>query len=1177
MAKKDKDQQAEPAKEPKTPKAPIEKKAPKEKKVKKQAEIPTTPPKAKPEKVKKQKLTRKEKKELLKQQLENEKKLIEQGAIPIRNRYKPHGFFWRVFSVCLAFFFGIFTVIGGFIGLGAVNTGAFLGLIGFDAEGLLSEAYLHMGMIDLYKSIVDDINNHRLLSLGAISKYTPYLDGYLTQVDEFLAPYGIELDWPTIKEKEFGELGAYAKETILSGIRIGPILGLNEDVSIEKVNSNAPLYALSYGKYLTDYEITDGAISMYEGHKATTIGTILPSLTGGEGGVMDFLGTLELGSLLGLDIVLDSEVENNNSMLYTICYGTEGVDYKIENNVVKMLGGKEAVTVNTLTTDMNGFMNGIELGSLLGLNTADSLENRASNAMMYALCYGSEDVDYKIEDGKIVHIEGGKAPTTIGDLTGNSNEVINTLPLGELLGLNSDVTEERLESNAIMYSLCYGTRGVDYEVDDGKIVRLTDGKEPTTIGKLTESSSELIQGMQVDALLGVTAGSDAIMRYVAYGPELSKDDEGNYLMNEDGTGYKTEEIIGENDEPTGELRYAGGGRYIIEEEDGEKKIVMLPDPNDENGALYLKKTVGDLTAEDANLLEGMTIGAIVEIDSSSSRIMQAMKDWTIEDLSNQKKIDEMHINDILDIKENEDGGKPDDVSSIMWTMRNWTLSDLNNQENIESLTIGEILNIEADEDGNKPESVSNISWVLRNKSLGELKDQSAIDGLHVSDILQIDESSSKLMQAMKSWKLGDLQQQTRIERLKIGQLLSIDGSSSKLMQAMADWRISDLSNQDKINTLTLGDVIDIDENSPAMLRAMQSMTLGEISTGVDTLTLEDVLGETAFESGNRILDALRYHQVKELGNAIDKLTVEDVFGDQMWSYTLSEGYDPNERVAEKIDAANVEPWYSVSETEVVAGWYKGNDESGWTKVADELVKNRSYVETKHDVTRNISYLVVDYDKNMDEWMAYSGDMDAVKEDENGFYYMETVEDEDEEGADATTEEVRRDLEPVYTYTEDGVEVEGKRIYTEDGEAFYYIEQEAVTRRYAAENGSETYAEDEVTLNFRTKDSGEDVTRYTAGAWYLLIGDGEAEGASTLITELGTQMSDIASDINEMTLRNMYVHELIGSNPSTEIPDIGDINQLDGRTITNLDELTIPEVITFVGHILQYISRTPSIG
>ncbi len=923
------------------------------------------------------KMTRKEKKELLQRQLAREKELVEAGEIPMRSRYKPRGIFWRIFGVCLAFFMGIFSVVGAVVGAAAILLNGpaedLLGQFGFDAKSYLSEDYLQKTVFEIYDDLVHEMNeisgNPKDLTLKNFEKYTPLLKTYVEQLlTENLDQLGISLTYEEVAETKLGELGNFARDTLLPKIQLGPVLGLDEGVTVENINSNAPLYTLSYGTYLKDYKIKDdGTIEMLGGKQPTNITDLVPSLAntgdsdplapqptaaGDDGGssdsgdgMMDFLGGLQLGSFLGLDIRLESEQSNEDDLVYSLCYGTRGEDYELQA------------------------------------------------------------------------------------IDGTAHQIV-TMKAGH-------------ESSA------------------------------KTLNDFLKNADTIIEDMKVDDILPIEPDSEAIFRTLAYGNEMAKDEDGEYLK--DGNGkYQTEDVLDDQGRPTGDKQYVGGGRYIIEGQGDAAKIVMLPDPNDPDGKPYAKKSIADLMDSQNSLFDDITIGSIV--GEGDSKLLNAIGDWTINDLTKQEKIESLKLNSVLDL---------DDATGIMGVIKDWSLKDLG--------------------------------------------------------------------------------QSSRIDRLKLGQILDIDASdpnTAPIMIAMKNWCISDLTDKEKIDSLTLGSVIDIDPddpNTPQMMKVLKDMSLGEISTSIDTLTLEDVLGPDAFNGENKILDALKDTEIGDLGDAINGLTVEDVFGDEIWSYAKKEGFDATKRVAEQDKLTeNITEKYYHGTTEIFGAYYTGSG-TNWTKVADQnSVQHGKYVENKVFVTRSVSYLVVDHDNDDSaQWATYAGEANAVQHDEyENYWYVDA-------------QNVRHDLEPVYSYSKDGAPVKGKKILenkdaTGETDKYYYIDKVDVSYRYAAASGTETYAEGDASITVKYYSGTTEAARYHSGVWYLLLGDTQT---MPKITEMGGLVTNVAGKINTITLGEMYVHELVNENPSVDITALVALAVQNGHSDlagkTNLDQLTVNGVIELI--------------
>lgn len=286
MAKKEKKQKAAPAAVAESPKA--------EEKAKK----------------KPKKLTRKEKKERYKEQLALEKKLVEEGRIPPRAKYAPRGVFWRMFAVCLSFFFGMFACLGGLVG-GAVILGTLvpakdaLGLFGIDDyTQYLREDYGEGPIIDA----VSDLIGADFSSLEGIDKVTPFLRNTLEDVNGELGVLGVDLNVDELIKQPFDGMGTYFQDNVVGNIVLGKTLGLSG-------SSEGLLLSLCYGSRGEDWHTDEeGNIVMNEGKEPLR----MKDLTEDSGGLFE---------RITIENALNVTPSSNAAMLF-LAYGTEGLHYK---------------------------------------------------------------------------------------------------------------------------------------------------------------------------------------------------------------------------------------------------------------------------------------------------------------------------------------------------------------------------------------------------------------------------------------------------------------------------------------------------------------------------------------------------------------------------------------------------------------------------------------------------------------------------------------------------------------------------------------------------------------------------------------------------------------------------------------------------------------------------------
>ena len=1134
-----------------------------------------------------------------KERLALERELVAQGLIYPRSHYLPRGRFRGILAVCLAFLFGMFVCLGALVGVGAwLGTKTKLsGLLGDKAAEWLNPEYADMSVLDLVTTVVGDLQGG-VDCLDDIAKYTPAVDKLLGLLEENVAALGIDFN---------DDLKAQFKSTPFTGI----------------------------GSFLVD----------------------------------DVLKTVELGKVLQV-------TPSSDPVMVGLCYGEEGEDYTVDGDAFVMNEGHAATTIGDLMDSPTDIISTMRLGTLMGLNKDVTDQKLKDNAMMYALCYGKRgenahsDADYYVDGGKIVVIKDGGAekladeipadeggeeyvhafPTTVGDLMNHSNAVINSLELGTMLGIDIDVTEQKIQDNGMMYALSYGSRGVDWQLSGGT-VEMLDGHNsqyPTQMKAFTEDSSKLIEGLEVETLMGVTKDSDKLMHYLAYGPEMQKGeaikgeggpwkqdgdgwkdakerrvDQYGYLLNEDGTGYLTETVkvtekdeTGEGEKEVEKTQYAGGGRFVYEYgTDAEGKeivtgIKMLSDPA--TGKPFAKKTVADLTAKDANILENMKIGDAMEITEGSSALMRAMSSWTIGDLKKPEKIDSLKLSEVLG----------DSDSKIMQALANKTLGDMKKQETIEALTLGDVLDIHEKDvyDENDPPKL-------------------------------VASKSSGLLIAMKGWKLSDLQNQHRIERLKIGNVITVDeGTSSLLMQAIKDWRIGDLSKQEKINSLTLGDVIDT-TGSDGILASLADSPIGSMQASIDKLTLSDMLGADAV-AGNKILKHLANSTVNTLSDDMQNLSIGEVFADEVFSFMeikkdeegtykdetgqdtggdityqiLLKYYTKNHsnegagkarpepykikvneddtEVERKLSASDkgFETYYvleSSATTTLTPQYYEdaSNSDSAYkgedVKTAPATEKDRDtpyYYEKKITVTPKYEYQILDYSTGNPEKLPEGASVTETKDEsgkitgrtyhdgtttydiiDNGFdlYFTRTVEKEG-----VPTEETVY-LDYVQTGYEEALPEGADVRFDKTEQKYYYTVEVPLYLRYWSGSGSGTlYEQSEVIEKYRYTDKENKVhelDRYFEGVWYMLLADENGNVDTTVsILDMDKRVTNVNSSLTDTPLWTLYFHGILVDDPYVKFASAVTFEHQDAgaskptsHTVNNLNEVKISELVALV--------------
>ncbi len=290
--------------------------------------------------------------------------------------------------------------------------------------------------------------------------------------------------------------------------------------------------------------------------------------------------------------------------------------------------------------------------------------------------------------------------TPFGNLgTYVQDSVVQEIIVGKLMNVNAD-------SSAMMKELCYGTEGVNYTVnaETKEIVPIVPDATPTaevaepqlppivypiTVRTFKERSNELIDNMLVETAFGTNANSKEMMRYLAYGNE--------------------------------------GEHYDIVTEGETKTVVMRTDPA--TGKPYEKRKISAITEENSEVINSMTVASLATIDENSSTFLKAIKNWTINELKQQKRIERLKIDQIVKIDENS--------SSLMKAIeqKGWRIEDMADQDKMNELKLSDVIEVKED-DPNTPENEASplILQALKDTTLGGISKK--IDSLVLSDVIE---------------------------------------------------------------------------------------------------------------------------------------------------------------------------------------------------------------------------------------------------------------------------------------------------------------------------------------------------------------------------------------------------------------------------------------------------------
>ena len=689
---------------------------------------------------------------------------------------------------------------------------------------------------------------------------------------------------------------------------------------------------------------------------------------------------------------------------------------------------------------------------------------------------------------------------TLGFRTYTATDLIPDLVVPDALGVKQDDPD----ADGIVLSICFK--------DDG---------EKTTIRDLTENASGLIGDVEIETLLSSNGKSDAVIRYLAYGPQTETDEDGVETV-----------------------------RYTIDEETGE--VTMI--------APFEKKRVKSLTEEDADIIEGARLGDIIEINENSARFMQSLSDWTIGDLTDEDKIQSLKICEVIEINE--------DTSGLINSISGWTLSDMQNQNRINRLKIGQIIT----DKGN-----SNIMTVISDWRFEDLTDQSKINSLTLGDVIKVNENSATILQSLKDTRLGNISDE--IDSLTLSEILDDENgelSENKILKNLKNSTLKSLSRD--VKSLTVEQVFGEELYSylsKADAKATYENALGGYSgdtSKVGAITEgayaeivnaydknkdvqefshlrpnpvavgenEELIVDTRLElSGNRVqqgyfLDGVRLsetvhsYRTEQNGKSVTvyyverEIPVTPVYVWGIYDYDLGEAVNPG--AGESVEEDENGTWYVTD-----AGRFEIlSDDFGYyyeVEVKGEAVRI--------DMERSTSHYLMDgtqYAANENEDLVYGEHELRVYSDEENGYYVKLRNEAVEIG---------------YYYVSDGTRVE-----KEDESAI----EELYFGTLQTASGS--------------TDLGE-LDRFLDGVWYLLFTkevDGEiVTDTSTPILELTGPITGVSNQINTLPLWKLYLHGFIQQNPFQTLPkDFVD----NGVTYKNLNQFTVSVIIRYVQAIIN---------
>ncbi|MBQ8885942.1 MAG: hypothetical protein IJY62_06215 [Clostridia bacterium] len=585
----------------------------------------------------------------------------------------------------------------------------------------------------------------------------------------------------------------------------------------------------------------DGKIQL---HRPTSIGTLM------SGDFQSLLSNFYLGDLLQAG-------EGSDEVILSLCYGERDVDWKFEDGKVIMLGDSKKTTVEALMGENSAdLFNGMVIGTLLNVSPTDKA--------MGALAYGKEGKHYKVveKDGKDAVEMLPIVYTLKADGFYDDNHVKVDASLVNELGENVytiTVVEGEGENETRTAYTAKPASGVDAEDGTAYYLYETTNTTPVTYKKRTLAdfrggSDELLNEIEVAAILGIDHKSDSVMIALAYGTE--------------GVDFK--------------FRYA---------EDGVTKTGIEPisDP----------RTIADLKSGD--ITSKIQLSSVLEPDKEDSVTMYLLygvkgvhfkldANDEVKMLGMRIAVGETAESELVAFDESGKQlafGTDGDIKAVdgaeknyEYTYRGETFTVVATEENKYGTDVYTLA------DGTQiPYYIATkngVAYVYEPRTIADLSSEyspvsTITEELKIGDFTK--DTSSGLMSAIKDWRIADLSDQSKIKSLKIADIMSIDENdenTSLLLKTFKTdgWTIDDLSNQNKINSLKIGQIMKIDENSSGLLKQLQDKSINDLNdqATIDGIELAAVLGIDPATSGRMML-ALSY------GSVGTHYVLEDTDGD----------------------------------------------------------------------------------------------------------------------------------------------------------------------------------------------------------------------------------------------------------------------------------------------------------
>ena len=302
-----------------------------------------------------------------------------------------------------------------------------------------------------------------------------------------------------------------------------------------------------------------------------------------------------------------------------------------------------------------------------------------------------------------------------------------------------------------------------------------------------------------------------------------------------------------------------------------------------------------------------------EYTGEVSGVINAIAGYSIDELSNQVKINELKICDILGYHYNADDQTyytsstfeaNTKVAGVMNALAGKTLGDLSKQQIIEDLYIYQVMGYykKADDtyytasDFSENSKVEGIMASIAGKKISQLDDDGSFNDILVADALGYKIKDGKVYESNGTTEVTGVVKHLvlmnstistiarDVKTLGIDQILDVtpeDENNSSIINALCKKNATIDNLDSKIKEITLGEMLGAkpkgDADNSSIVNALYDSTIGSLNDDINDLTLGSALGKT-YEESTGVLKTFYGTKISELAGAIKDIKIWQAMG-----------------------------------------------------------------------------------------------------------------------------------------------------------------------------------------------------------------------------------------------------------------------------------------------------------